>query len=316
MKHIAVRIMGTLFGTALFVLAVGVLSHELRKYGLHEIMRNLEAISYGKVALAMLFAACCYGALSCYDTLALRYLRHPLPYRRIALASFVGYAFAHNVGLSLITGTPMKYRIYSAWGLRLLDVVKVAAFCGLTFWTGFVSLAGVSMLFMPSDMTARLGFPAVDGRLLGILLLGLVGAYFVLSMRGRGLKIGRRTLRLPGTRFVIGQMAAGSCEWIFAAATLYILFVPALPVAFPAFLGIFLCAYLSGFVSQVPGGLGVFETIILLSFEKVMPAPQIMGALIAYRAIYYILPLIIATVLLVVHEVREKMKRRTAKADH
>lgn len=298
--------MGTLFGFALLAVAIGVLGHELRKYGLHDIAASLAAIPAPRIALAVLFAACCYGALTCYDLLALRYLGNPLPYRRVALASFVGYAFAHNVGLSLITGTPVKFRVYSSWGLKIIDVVKIAAFCGATFWIGFVMLAGLALILEPSRIPELMKMPEADARLIGVLFLGIVAAYLIMGFRRTGIRVGRRRFDFPSARFAAGQVVAGSCEWIFASAVLYTLFMPQLPISYPAFLGLFLFAYLSGFVSQVPGGLGVFETVILVSLEGIAPVPQIMAALIAYRAVYYIGPLLIATALLVAHEVHRK----------
>lgn len=310
MRQKIVKIGGALLGAALFVVAVIVLHHELKKYGLGAILHAVEAIPHLRLGLAILFAAGCYGALTCYDLLALRYLKNPLPYRKIALASFVGYAFSHNVGLSLVTGVPMKYRVYSTWGLRAVDVVKVAAFCGLTFWTGFCTLAGVAFLLDPEALLATIRLPIGDARLPGILLLGIVGASLVMSRRRRPVRLLRWSVTVPGTRFVVGQIVAGSTEWICAAATLYVLFWPNLPMSFPAFVSLFLLAYVSGFVSQVPGGLGVLETVILLALRDIVPAPTVMGALLAYRAIYYVLPLVIAVVLLGVHEIRRGRRGR------
>jgi len=309
MKQSALRILGTVFGFLLLALAVGVLHHELRKYGLRDITESLSAIPFHRAVLAVIFSAGCYCALSFYDLLALRFMKNPLPYRRVALASFVGYAFAHNVGLSLITGTPMKYRVYSAWGIRMVDVVKIAAFCGSTFWIGFLFLSGLALLFEPARIPELMKLPEADARLVGILFLGLVAAYLVMGARRTGVRFGRRRFEFPGTRFGLGQITAGSLEWMFASAVLYILFTPPLPISYPAFLGLFLFAYLSGFVSQVPGGLGVFETIIVLSLEGTVPVPQVMAALIAYRAVYYIGPLIVATALLVAHELRRRSER-------
>mgnify|MGYP000893352914 FL=1 len=303
MKSRAFKIVGTAFGFALTGLAAWVLYHEIRKYGLHEIVSGISSIPAHRVAAAAFFAACCYTALTFYDLIALRFLRNTLPYRKVALASFVGYAFAHNVGLSLVTAAPMKYRIYSAWGIGALDVVKVVAFCGATFWTGFAFLAGLAFLLEPARIPEMISLHGVDARLAGIILLGLVGAYLVLGLKGKDLRIGRFLLRIPSTKFGAAQIVAGSCEWIFASAVLYSLFTPELPISYPAFLCIFLFAYVSGFASQVPGGLGVFDTLILLSLKGVASPPQIMAALLAYRAVYYLAPLILATMLLLFHEV-------------
>ncbi|HPM40952.1 MAG TPA: hypothetical protein PLY45_00775, partial [bacterium] len=267
MKNRAFKIVGTAFGFALTGLAAWVLYHEISKYGLHEIASGISSIPASRVASAAIFAACCYAALTFYDLIALRYLGNRLPYRKVALASFVGYAFAHNVGLSLVTAAPMKYRIYSAWGIGALDVVKVVAFCGATFWTGFAFLAGLAFLFEPTRIPEIISLHGVDARLAGIILLGFIGAYLVLGLKGKNLKVGKFLLRIPSTRFGLAQVAAGSCEWIFASAVLYSLFTPELPISYPAFLCVFLFAYVSGFASQVPGGLGVFDTLILLSLK-------------------------------------------------
>lgn len=302
MKQKIIRILGPVFGAWLFALAIFVLHRELKKYGLHQIGASLAAIPAARIAWAALFAALCYLALTFYDTLALRYLKNPLPYRRIARASFVGYAFSHNVGLSLVTSVPMKYRFYSTWGLKAVDVVKVAAFCGMTFWTGFMTLAGATLFLEPERVPALFDLPIADARLIGLFFLGLIAAYLVFSTRGRSLKLGRHTLLVPRTRFAMGQILASCLEWCSASAVLFFLLPPIESVSSPTFLSLFLFAYVAGFVSQVPGGLGVFESVILLALKDAAPTPAIMGALLAYRAIYYIVPLIAAIGILVVHE--------------
>lgn len=302
MKQKILRILGPLLGAWLFALALVVLHRELRKYGLHQIGESLAAIPAARIAWAAFFAGLCYLALTFYDTLALRYLKNPLPYRRIARASFVGYAFSHNVGLSLVTSVPMKYRFYSTWGLKAVDVVRVAAFCGMTFWTGFMTLAGAALLIEPKRIPALFDLPIADARLIGLLFLGLIAAYLVLSTRGRSLRLGRHTLLIPQARFAVGQVLASCLEWCSASAVLFFLLPPIDGVSYPTFLSLFLFAYVAGFASQVPGGLGVFESVILLALKDAAPTPAIMGALLAYRAIYYIVPLIAAIGILVVHE--------------
>lgn len=304
MRSRILRIAGPVFGIGLFAFAVFVLSRELSKYGWSAIWQSVLSISPARIALAMCFAAGCYGALTCYDFLAVRYLRNKLPYRRIALASFVAYAFSHNVGLSLVTGTPMKYRIYSTWGLRAIDVVKIAAFCGLTFWTGFATLMGAALLIDPAAIPQAVHASAGGARLVGVVLLGVVTGYLALSVKHRPIRIRGREWIIPQARFAVGQVLAGCAEWIMASATLYTVLGPAAGISYPAFLAIFLFAYVSGFVSQVPGGLGVFETVILYSLKDALPPPAIMGALLAYRAVYYLLPLVAALILFGIHEWR------------
>lgn len=300
------KIAGICFGAALFSVAAVVLSREIATYGPGKILQAVSAIPPGRIAMACLFAALCYGALTCYDLLALRYLGNPLPYRRLALASFVGYAFSHNVGLSLVTGAPMKYRVYSTWGLRPVDIVKIAAFCGFTFWAGFTTLLGLALLVEPGIIREAFHLPLANARPLGLALLGAVGGYLLLSRRRRPFRIAGHGIFVPGPRFALGQMLAGSAEWLFASATIFVLLGGGAGISYPAFLAVFLFAYLSGFVSQVPGGLGVFETVIIVSLSHRVPSPVLMGAMLAYRGIYYLLPLAAALLLLARHEVRRR----------
>jgi uncharacterized membrane protein YbhN (UPF0104 family) len=84
--------------------------------------------------------------LTGYDALALRYIRYPLAYGRIALASFIGYALSHNIGLSLFTGSAIRYRFYAAWGLSTAQIAGVVAFCTLTLWLGTRAIGGIAFL--------------------------------------------------------------------------------------------------------------------------------------------------------------------------
>jgi uncharacterized membrane protein YbhN (UPF0104 family) len=75
--------------------------------------------------------------------------------RKIALASFAGYAFSYNFGATLF-GTSIRYRLYSAWGVPLLKIVKLLVILGLTFWFGVFGLAGVVFVVTPFSIPAGL----------------------------------------------------------------------------------------------------------------------------------------------------------------
>src|SRR5436305_13366496 len=106
-----------------------------------------------------------------YDTLAFRYIRHPLPYFKIALASFIGYAFNNNVGLSGLVGGSLRYRLYAGWRLTAVEIAKVIAFCTISFWLGFVLLRGTFFILAPPLAPAPVHLPFGSVRLLGVLLL-------------------------------------------------------------------------------------------------------------------------------------------------
>jgi uncharacterized membrane protein YbhN (UPF0104 family) len=175
------RSLAPLFGLLLFVAALWVLHHELRAYQLHDVMRHLRELSANRLWLALGLTAVSYLVMTGYDTLALRYVQHPLTYSKIALASFIGYAFSNNMGLSMIAGASVRFRLYSSWGLSTLEITKVVAFCTLTLWLGFFFLGGVVFLVEPMTVPQALHLPFTSIHTLGVIFLMLVGGYLLSS---------------------------------------------------------------------------------------------------------------------------------------
>ncbi len=304
------KILGTILGLTLFCIALYVLMREIQRYGWSDIVQNLRNIDSAHLAVSMMFSTLCYLALTGYDTLAWKHFGHRLAYLRIAKASFVGYAFSHNLGFSLLTGAPVKYRIYSAWGIRAVDVAKVVAFTGFSLAIGFSTLMGLALILEPQTIATQLKLPVAGARPYGMLLVAAVATYLALSaFIKKPIRIKKLHISIPAPHIRAGQVIVSCSEWMFAAATLYVLFVPGLSIPYTAFLAIFISAYVAGFISQVPGGLGVFDTIVLISLKPIAPLPTIMAALLAYRVVYYIIPLICALALLGVHELFHRKNR-------
>ena len=296
-----------LFVVALFAVALRVLQDTLAHYDYHQVIRYVSSLPADQVVLAVILTLLGYLAMTGYDTLAFRYIRHPLPYFKIALASFIGYAFNNNVGLSGLVGGSLRYRLYNAWRLNGVDIARVIAFCTMTFWLGFVILGGVFFLAMPPAVPETLHVPFNSVRILGaVLLLPAIAYVGWIAFRRKPMKIRQWEFELPSPSLFFGQIAISIVDWVIAAGVLYILLPDTLPLDFARFLGIFLLAQIAGVASNVPGGLGVFEAISLIFLAPYYPAGAILGALVAFRAIYYLLPLGVAIILLAAHEIVEK----------
>jgi phosphatidylglycerol lysyltransferase len=310
MKKIFLHAVGPLAGLILFSIALWVLHHALKDYHYHDIARHLRELPVLTLLSAFGLTLLSYLIMSGYDLLALRYIHHQLPYRKIAAASFIGYAFSNNIGLSMLAGGSVRYRLYSAWGLSVEEITKVVLFCSLTLWLGFFTLGGIVFLFEPMLTPKALHLPFVSVRPIGMIFIFLVGGYLSWSLfRKKPLKIRYWEFPLPSFRIFVVQIAVASLDWTLAGSILYILLPSPSGLSYLGFLGIYLLAQTAGLVSQVPGGLGVFETIILLLLTPYFPASAVFGSLLAYRGIYYLLPLAAATVMLGVHEVLEKKER-------
>ena len=292
---------------ALFAIALRVLHDTLAHYRYRDVIGYVSALPGDQLLLAIVLTLLGYLVMTGYDTLAFRYIRHPLPYFKIALASFIGYAFNNNVGFSGLVGGSLRYRLYNAWRLTAVEIAKVIVFCTISFWLGFVLLGGIFFLASPPDVPPSIYLPFPSMRILGIVLLLPAIAYMLwISIRREPIRIKQWEFELPSVSLFIAQVATSCLDWIIAAGVLYILLPDALPLTFPRFLCIFLLAQIAGVVSNVPGGLGIFEAIILVFLAPFFPASAILGALVAFRAIYYLLPLLVAILLLGTHEIIEK----------
>ena len=292
---------------ALFALALRALQDTLSHYRYHDVVAYVSSLRADQIILAAVLTLLGYLVMTGYDTLAFRYIRHPLPYRKIALASFIGYAFNNNVGLSGLVGGSLRYRLYTAWRLSAVEIAKVIAFCTISFWLGFVLLGGTFFIVAPPEVPSAVHLPFHSVRILGLLLLLPAVVYLAwIAVRRRPIQIRQWEFDLPTLGVFGAQVVISAIDWIIAAGVLYILLPDSLPLTFVHFLGIFLLAQIAGVISNVPGGLGIFEAVSLLFLAPFFSASAILGALVAFRVIYYLLPLFLATLLLATHEIIEK----------
>ncbi|MBJ7501126.1 MAG: bifunctional lysylphosphatidylglycerol flippase/synthetase MprF [Sphingopyxis sp.] len=300
-------------GAALIVAALGLtalfgLLHSVRP---HEIRRAFDALSAGQIGAALLLTAASYAMLTLYDRFALKTINRPLPWRTWALASFTSYTLSHNLGLALLTGGSARYRIYRAAGLSGGDVGSVIALASFSFWNGVVLLAGLaaatSVQIMPVfDWGLSLHWLHLAG--LAVLTLCLIP----LLLRRFGLQaieIGGWRTPLPGARRSAAMTAVAALDLAAASAALFVLLPAPDPAAFPAFFLGYALAIIAALISHVPGGLGVFEAVVIAAVPS--DKAQLLAALLAYRVIYYLVPLLLAALLLAWHE--SKSWRRPAR---
>lgn len=306
-SHRLIRYVGPIFGLVLFVIALWILHREMSQFHFRETREWLRALPHGRLLAALALTVLNYTVLTFYDFFAVRYVRHSIAYPRIVLASFISYAFAHNTGMAALSGGSVRYRIYSGWGFTAFEVTKIALFCTLTFWLGFLLIAGLVFTISPVAIPASLRLPVGSLGPIGIGCLVLLSAYILISLVWRR-PVRIRTFEIEFPRFPLSivQVAVAALDWSLAAGALYALLSPTANIGYPAFLGLFLFAQTAGLLSQVPGGLGVFESAMILFLAPRLPGASVLGSLIAFRGIYYLLPLLAATVLLGAHEARQR----------
>lgn len=305
-----------LIGLILFIAAIWVLSNEIQQFSWQRLKNHFIELPNRNIAIAFGFTVLNYLILTGYDTLAMRYFEDRTPYRKIALASFVGYSISHNITPSLITGGSARYRLYSAWGVSGFRVTNLVAFNAFSLWIGFMAIGGLIFLSLPVGVPPELDLPVANTRPIGWLFLGGTVAYLCMSIFIRKpLYIRSKTFEFPHLKVAIGQVLVASADLITSACVLYFLLPVSESLTMPLFLGIYILAFMSGIVSQIPGGLGVFETVIVLLLGPFFDSATVLSSVIAYRVFYYLLPLLCGAGLMVLFEAREKHKQMQARQE-
>ncbi len=303
-SRIGLSRIGLVVSLTIIAVAVVVLYHILREIDPDELIDAIEATNWRTFLIAGLFVAAGYLTLTFYDLFALRTIgRSEVPYRVAALAGFTSYAVGHNVGASVFSGGAVRYRIYSGWGLSVIEVTKICFVAGLTFWLGNATVLGLGILRAPQAARALDQLPLWTNRLLAIIILALLAAY-VAWVWVKPRVIGREgwQVTLPGGPLTLLQIAIGIVDLGCCAAAMYML-VPDEPnLGFVTVAVIFVAATLLGFASHAPGGLGVFDAAMLVAlwqFDK----EDLLAGLLLFRLLYYIVPFVLSLAVLGAREI-------------
>jgi glycosyltransferase 2 family protein len=259
------------------------------------------SISLGRWAMACASTALAYAALAWYDRIALLHLGRKIGWLFVALTSFVTYAIAHNIGASVLSGAVIRYRAYSTRGLSMAEVGLLVAFCSFTFALGAATLGGLLLLFRPDLIERFDGAPDWLGRAAGVILITGPWLYALGSLlHFPPIKAGGFELTYPRPPIAVRQLLAGPLELIGAAGIIFF----ALPTGNPGFvavLGVFLASFCLALVSHAPGGLGVLE-ITFLGGVPEAPQANVVAALLVFRLLYLILPLLFSLAVVLVFE--------------
>jgi uncharacterized membrane protein YbhN (UPF0104 family) len=302
------RILSAAFILLVFTGSAWLLYEEVYRYGVGEIRSSLAQIPASRLALAAALTILNYLILVGYDWLAVRAIDRRLPLWKTALVSFVGHASSFNFG-PLLGGTSVRARLYSAWGLQAGEIVRLITMLVLTLWLGMFALAGLVFILTPLPIGRDLNLPFNSLEPVGVILLTLVGGYLALTaLIGTPIHIRGFVLSLPRPGVAILQMIVAAADLVVGALVFYMLLPEGTGVSFPQMLVAFLVAMIAVIFTQVPGGVGVFELAILTLTASESPK-GVAAALLAFRVIYYLLPLVVAVSLFIWHEAR--LKRST-----
>lgn len=253
----------------------------------------IAAYPRSRIALAAVVALLAYMVYCHLDVLARSYTGHALPWWRVLSISLVCYAFNLNLG-GMIGGVGFRYRLYSQFGLELPTISRLVVFVIGGNWMGFLLLAGLALAFNPLPLPP--GWEAGAGalRVAGFgMLLGL-SAWLLLCAfsRRRRWSVRGHEVELPSPGMAIGQLALACASWLLIATVLYVLLPE--PIAFLTVAGVLALSVVANVITHVPANVGVLEAVFVALLGTVAPAEQILAAVLTYRALFYVGPLLLA----------------------
>lgn len=287
------------------------LVNQARSVEWDEVLATMRKRSAGDLAIAVLLAATSFGLYSSFDLLGRRYTGHKLGKLKVWTVNFISYAFNLNLG-SLVGGVAFRYRLYSRLGLEADVITRVMFFSMFTNWLGYMLLGGLIFSLSPPAPPPDWKVGTTGLRVLGAAMVCLVLAYMLLCAfsRRREWTVRGHALKLPSFRMAAMQLAMSTANWMIMGAVVYMLFDQ--KIVYPTVLAVLLIAAIAGVITHVPAGLGVLEAVFVALLAHEISRNQLLAALLTYRAIYYLAPLAIATLVYLVFELRA---RKTAAPD-
>lgn len=281
----------------IFALAIYALRMLLREVNPADVMAQLANVSWARIVAALAFTAGSYFMLTFFDYFAVLAAGHPLPYRHAAAAALTAYGIGHTAGVPSLSGGSVRYRYYTPEGLSALEVAAVVTMVSLNFLLGLCVVLGIGLVADATTAGKIVPLNVTEIRAVGAALLAFVVAYLALTYFKRTpVRMFDKQFPLPTFRLAIGQIVVACVDLSFSAATLYVLVPEGLGVGFPVFVGVYVVAMQAGLLSNVPGGLGVFESVLLLLLPGA-PTDKLLGAIVLYRLIYYALPFFLGLIL-------------------
>ncbi|MDD2715874.1 MAG: bifunctional lysylphosphatidylglycerol flippase/synthetase MprF [Candidatus Wallbacteria bacterium] len=303
-------------GLILFAVTLFILFHALKEVHYRDIVREVHNLPPKSILIAAILTAVNFFLFSLYDTLAFRHFRFPINYPRIAFTACISYSLGNTTGLSIVSGSALRTHLYSVFGFTYLDSLKIGIFNMLTLALGICGLGALTFSFGNEAIPGSLGIPAVLYRSIGFLLfLSCLAFILVFLRRVRKLSVSGIEMELPSSGTSLIQLLLGVMDLTIAGSVLFVLLPAGSEIHLTEFLSIFLLSTFSGIVSTVPGGLGVFELVMVKSLSGYFPAQILMGSILAFRGIYYLIPLTAGLLSLAANELLSRRSKFSAQRE-
>ena len=293
---------------AFFILVAGLLIGLARNVDWNEVYRTLRDYNASTLLMAGTAAVASYLVYGFYDVLGKHYVQHNLPIRRILPVTLVCYAFNLNL-TAIVGGIALRFRLYSRFGLRASQITRIFTLSIVTNWVGYIGLAGLvfALGWIAPPAEWDVSETAMDLLAAGLLLAATVYVLACGFSKRRNWQLRGQEIQLPNVRLALVQLLLGATNWSLMALVMYFMLSQQAP--YPTVLGILLISSIAGVIAHIPAGLGVLEAVFVAMLAGTMSKGSVIAGLIGYRVIYFLIPLLLATLVYLLLEARAKKLR-------
>ncbi len=272
------------------------------------VLKAIHSIPSTTLLLAAGLVVVGYVAYGSFDLLARRYVDRKMPAGRVLGIAAISYALNLNVGV-LIGGLAVRLRLYaSLLGLRRSTILRIAGFSVTTNWIGYGLIAGAVFASGVTPIPSSWNVGGTALRAAGVVLMAGGLAYIIACwrMKRRHWTVRGHRIVIPSGRTALIQCGLAILSWATMGAIMYTLLQAKVP--YPTVLGVLLCTSMAAVIVRIPGGLGTTEAIFVGALAGQLPASQVLGAALVYRALYALLPLCIAGASYLILEARQGVR--------
>ena len=286
--------------------AIWVVAQRIGEIDFDEVMRDLAAVPMPIVIAALLCSAGVYTTVGLYEGIAVRIASGRNLRRQAFRTAVIANPLGRAIGVAMASGGALRYRMYAPEGLSIREVGAVILLVAMPYVFGVGWLIDLSLLLHLQDAARAFKLPVAIVAVFGVFGLAKdVGWLAFVASRKEPITIRGQSIRLPSLRDALVQIAFGLVQISLMTTILYLFMPPELNMTWPAFVAIYCISFVAGQVSNVPAGLGVLEAALFLLLPHVPPG-KLVSAVLAYRAVYELIPLGVALSLLLIYETTNK----------
>lgn len=311
-RRMASRLLRTVFAVGVLGAAVWIIWREVRDTSLAQIATALAGIPGWALGAALALTVVSYACLATTEVILVRAMGFRVPRLRSALTSAAAFAASNSLGFSLASQGAVRLRGYGPAGLSHGQIARLTVVVSLAVSLSGIVTAGLTLAAAPLVFAHALDRPALIVGVVALLLTAPAALWLLAFPRTGPAWLGGGTAEPPTGRTRAVALGVGLGDWLTSGVALFVLVPQPTITGLAVFLVVFVLGSLVSAASGVPGGIGVFEAIVISLTPLVAQTHETAAALLVYRLIYSLGPATAAVVVFVAFKAAGRLRKHGA----